>query len=198
MRRVAPDQRFPTLTPVGIAPVLSVIDDFATSEECTDAMALFGDEAWVTEHANHYGWDGASFAAEVDADHAPLLLALADRMEALAGEQSRLPRTWRFRWYDVGQGHPPHTDTYDFEGFRLMITGLLFLQETEAGGETRFPAALPEPLAVAPRTGRLILWRSTRSDGEEDPASLHDGAAVIAGSKGVLLGFIYLPVEASG
>src|SRR5205085_8960865 len=85
-----------------------------------------------------------------------------------------------------------HSDAYEFDGLRLARTALLYLLDTDAGGETRFPYSVPTPLAIAPRRGRLVVWASTLPDASEDPASQHDAEPVLAGAKASLLAFTYL------
>lgn len=191
MRRLGLEEVLPAPQPLAQAPWLVVQDDFASPEECAAVLALFADEDWVAAEADHYGWDGSGFAAEVEAPRAPLLAHLHARMEEALGRRTLTRRTLRMRYYGEGEGHPAHTDAYEADGLRLVATALLYLQDTEAGGETCFPAARPAPLAVAPRLGRVVLWTSTLPDGAADPASMHEGAPVLRGSKAVLLGFVY-------
>ncbi len=180
-----------TLHPLASTSSLRMLDGFATAEECAEALARFGDGGWVEAHADFHGWDAHGFIAEVAAELDPLLDALLARMESVMGRRSAGPRTLRLRYYQEGQGHPPHCDAYEADGLSLQVTALLYLMDTEAGGETRFPHALPAPVAVQPRLGRLVVWTSTLPDGSPDPASLHDAAPVTAGAKAALLGFVY-------
>lgn len=195
---VSPMKRIPATPPLRVpmklaaSPWLCVMDGFATKEECAAVLDLYGDEAWIEAHADHYGWDHAGFAAEVPADADALLAALAWRMENAMGAATEGCRTLRLRYYGEGEGHRLHGDAYEFEGLRLARTALLYLMDTEAGGETRFPYSLPVPLAIAPRRGRLVVWSSTLPDASEDPASRHDAAPVLSGAKASLLAFTYL------
>lgn len=181
------------LLPQAQQPALQVADGFATAEECAAVLARFGDGAWVEAHADFHGWDAHGFVAEVEASQDPALDALCRRMEAQIGRPSAGRRTLRLRYYQEGQGHPLHCDAYEIEGLQLQVTALLYLMDTEAGGETRFPQARPAPVSVAPRLGRVVVWTSTLPDGRPDPASVHDAAPVIRGAKAALLGFVYGP-----
>ena len=193
MMRLGPEEFLCEPRALAQAPWLVVQDGFASADECAAVLALFADEGWVEAEADHYGWDASGFAAEVEAPRAPLLSLLHARMEVALGRRTQTRRTLRMRYYGEGEGHPPHSDAYEADGLRLTATALLYLQDTEAGGETTFPAARPAPLAVAPRLGRLVLWTSLLPDGATDPAGVHAGAPVLAGSKAVLLGFVYEP-----
>lgn len=195
MRTVGSDQHFAAPTRLAQGPSLWVRDDFLDDETIDAVLALFGDETFLAEHADHYGWDRAGFAAEIPADQHPVLRAVMDRVEAAVGFRSAQTPTFRMRYYDEGQGHRAHVDAYTFEDTRLAISTLIGMVEPAEGGETRFLAAEPEPLAVTPKKRRLVAWTSTLRGGDDDPRSLHDGATVTRGAKGVLLGFLYLPKE---
>ena len=103
--------------------------------------------------------------------------------------------SFRFRRYAPGEYHPPHLDTYTFEGRTLILTALLYLTDTEAGGETHFPKARPAPVAVRPRRGRLALWFNHRPDGAVDPAALHEALPVRRGVKATVANFLYQTLD---
>jgi hypothetical protein len=194
MKAIAAAQTFLEPTPVAESPQLWVLDGFASEEEVDGVLALFADEDHVRAHAWHAHWDHAGFAAEMPADGEGLLARIAERMERTTGVRTVIERSVRFRFYGEGEGHRPHTDGYETEGCKLAVTALLYLSDTEAGGETAFPAAQPEPIAIQPRRGRLVMWTSTLPGGADDPRSLHEGRAVARGDKAVLMSFAYLPL----
>ncbi len=187
------DERLPAPTRVAEAPQLWVADDFLDGDDIDAALAFFGDEGSVAAHAHHYGWDGSGFVAEVPARATPALARIADRVTRATGVTSAGEGTFRFRHYGEGEAHPPHCDAYDSGDGRLAVTALVHLLDGVEGGETAFPAASPEPVAVSPRRGRLVAWTSLLPDGREDPASVHAGMPVRAGSKAVLMYFAYVP-----
>jgi len=143
---------------------------------------------------------------EDDDDHGPSvelsiaksagLAALTRRVEALVGFESAVGGTVRFRRYGPGQGHPPHLDEYEIEGASLVVTAMLTVEAPVSGGATEFPTASPWPAAVAPEVGRLTLWKNCTPEGDPEPRSLHQGAPVVEGHKGVFLWFFYLPLAA--
>jgi prolyl 4-hydroxylase len=67
------------------------------------------------------------------------------------------------------------------------------MTEVEGGGDTVFPRAggLGEPqdlaacdgLRVRPEKGKVLVWYNLHANGNLDPASLHGGCAVRAGTK---------------
>src|ERR1700755_1572078 len=78
--------------------------------------------------------------------------------------------------YAVGQEFKGHTDYFepsglDFHKFCSIAghrtwTGILYLNEPEAGGATRFKAI---DKLVQPETGKLLCWNNLRADGSPNP-----------------------------
>ena len=180
---------------IGVAPVLFVEEDFLAPEDCAALIELMGEEDFVVPNALFYSSDHCGYCAEFSPEAHPLLARLAQRLEAQVGIHPAVPLTLRFRYYKPGEGHPAHRDTYPDGDATLALSMLLALADTEEGGETHFPLAQPQPLAIAPRRGRLSTWWSLHADGQEDPTSLHAGLEVKSGFKAVMLAFFYLTKE---
>lgn len=138
--------------------------------------------------AAHLEPDAAGAHAELPTDAHPALVALWDKVEALAFPSTRRA-TVRVRRYHEGEGHPLHGDEYRDGDDALVATALVYLTEAE-GGETEFPAA---PLRIRPTPGRLVLWWTLDADGRPDPRSRHVALPVTAGEKLVLVCFLYAP-----
>jgi prolyl 4-hydroxylase len=95
--------------------------------------------------------------------------------------------------YAVGQQFKPHHDFFDTSapywpemqktGGQRTWTGMIFLNEPEAGGQTYFPAA---NVRVTPRTGNLLLWNNLDEFGEPNHSTLHMGCPVERGVKYVI------------
>ncbi len=95
--------------------------------------------------------------------------------------------------YAVGQEFKQHTDYFeplspDYERFCAVAgqrtwTAMLYLNAPEAGGATRFKTI---DKIVQPEPGKLLLWNNLRPDGSGNPATLHQGMKVRAGTKYVL------------
>ena len=60
---------------------------------------------------------------------------------------------------------------------------MIYLNEPDAGGATRFKAA---DKIIQPETGKLVAWNNRRADGTLNPATLHSGIKVRAGVKYVV------------
>jgi prolyl 4-hydroxylase len=95
--------------------------------------------------------------------------------------------------YDVGQEFKPHTDYFDpfgadFEKYCAIAgqrtwTFMIYLNEVEAGGGTRF---MTLKKIVQPEPGKLLGWNNRRPDGRPNPNTLHHGMKVRKGVKYVI------------
>ena len=95
--------------------------------------------------------------------------------------------------YAVGQEFKGHTDYFepsgaDYDRYCSVAgnrtwTVMIYLNEPEAGGATRFKAA---DKIIQPETGKLVAWNNRRPDGTLNPATIHAGMKVRAGVKYVV------------
>jgi len=122
---------------------------------------------------------------------------LVQRVEALLSGFSGLDPAYgeplQGQRYAVGQEFKGHTDYFepqgaDFERYCSVAgnrtwTLMVYLNEPEAGGATRFKAV---DKIVQPETGKLVAWNNRRPDGTCNPATLHQGMKVRAGVKYVI------------
>ena len=60
---------------------------------------------------------------------------------------------------------------------------MIYLNEPDAGGATRFKAA---DKIIQPEMGKLVAWNNRRADGTLNPATLHSGMKVRSGVKYVV------------
>ncbi|KAF8101105.1 hypothetical protein N665_0210s0040 [Sinapis alba] len=79
--------------------------------------------------------------------------------------------------YEVGQKFDRH-----FDGMGRLATFLMYMSDVEEGGETVFPMS-SGGLSVSPKKGDAVLFWNKRTDGSQDPSSLHCGRPVIKGNK---------------
>ena len=120
--------------------------------------------------------------AEVDAKIAELLGLSLEAGEPLQGQR-----------YAPGQEFKLHTDTFEPGGYDYLVhtaetgqrtwTAMIYLNEPEDGGATRFKAI---GKTVQPQTGKLLAWNNLLPDGRPNPATLHQGMKVRRGTKYVL------------
>lgn len=170
------------------SPVVHAFDDFIRVDEAAAILGRADDAAWRVRHGvtTRHNFTGWSCELPVAAD--PVMTAVAARVYAAVGLREAPGPSLRFRRYGPGEYHPRHFDAYALGDRLLVATAMVCLMAPEAGGETVFPASA---LRLAPRVGRLLVWRNVLPDGREDPAALHESLPVLAGTKATLTAFIY-------
>lgn len=109
--------------------------------------------------------DSTGFSFEMPIQGDAVLAGISRRINRLVGMENDLATTFRFRRYVVGERHRAHLDQYEIGGRLLVATAILYLTDTEGGGETQFPNALPEAVGIVPRRGRLAVWFNYRRGG---------------------------------
>lgn len=133
-----------------------------------------------------------SETGDLDADDA-LVTELRRRIIALMGVDPAHGEPMQGQRYAVGQEFKAHTDYFepsgqDFEKYcsvsgQRTWTAMLYLNEVEAGGATRFKAI---DKIVQPEVGKLIVWNNLRANGTPNPSTIHHAMKVRAGTKYVI------------
>ncbi|XP_013420882.1 prolyl 4-hydroxylase subunit alpha-1 [Lingula anatina] len=92
--------------------------------------------------------------------------------------------------YPLGVGYKKHTDCVvgSQEKRDRFATILVYLQDVEKGGETKFPEL---GIWVRPKKGRALVWTNMDAKGNCDPLSIHDAAIVEDGHKYILQRWYY-------
>ncbi|MXP32051.1 prolyl hydroxylase family protein [Parerythrobacter jejuensis] len=95
--------------------------------------------------------------------------------------------------YDIGQEFKPHCDYFnpdgqDWEKYCSVAgqrtwTFMIYLNDVEAGGATRFKTIKK---SFQPEAGKLVCWNNLRPDGQVNPNTLHHGMKVRKGLKYVI------------
>ncbi len=125
--------------------------------------------------------------------HDPVVAALDARICDFTGLHPAYGEPMQGQRYAVGQEFKQHTDYFephgiDYERFcgvagQRTWTVMLYLNEPEAGGATRFKVI---DKIIQPETGKLLAWNNRRPDGTPNAATLHHGMKVRAGVKYVI------------
>jgi prolyl 4-hydroxylase len=123
----------------------------------------------------------------------PAVAEIEHRIERLLGLPPNLGERMQGQRYAPGQEFQLHTDTfnlgsYDFylhtqHGGQRTWTAMIYLNEPEAGGATRFKRV---GKTIQPETGKLLTWNNLLPNGTPNPATLHQGMRVRRGTKYVL------------
>lgn len=126
-------------------------------------------------------------------DAEPAVQALEAALTALSGIAPAYGEPLQGQRYAVGQEFKPHTDYFtpggpDWEQYCAVSgqrtwTFMIYLNDVEAGGATRFKAV---GKTFQPEVGKLLCWNNRRSDGRVNPNTLHHGMKVRKGTKYVI------------
>ena len=118
---------------------------------------------------------------------------LCTRLFALNGIDPAHGEPVQGQRYEVGQEFKAHTDYFepggqDFVKYCSVAgqrtwTFMIYLNEVEAGGATRFKVV---DKLFRPETGKLVCWNNHRPDGSLNAATLHHGMKVRKGVKYVI------------
>ena len=120
----------------------------------------------------------------------PLIVDIDTRIANLLGMDRVHGEPLQGQRYEHGQRFREHADffyidqpywaEYEPHGGQRTWTAMIYLNEPEAGGATRFKLL---DFAIAPRLGRILIWNNMALDGSPNPWTLHEGMPVEAGSK---------------
>ncbi|RYD49035.1 MAG: 2OG-Fe(II) oxygenase [Sphingomonadales bacterium] len=123
----------------------------------------------------------------------PMVMELKRRIIALTGLDPAHGEPMQGQRYEIGQEFKAHTDYFeptgaDYDRYCSVAgqrtwTAMLYLNEVEAGGATRFKAI---DKVVYPETGKLIVWNNMRVNGTPNPSTLHHAMKVRTGLKYVI------------
>lgn len=123
----------------------------------------------------------------------PFVAAIDAQLAAFSGIDPGHGEPLQGQRYAVGQEFKAHTDYFepggtDYERYcarsgNRSWTLMVYLNEPGAGGATRFTRI---GKTVQPETGKLLAWSNRLPDGAVNPATLHHGMKVRAGTKYVI------------
>ena len=123
----------------------------------------------------------------------PAVQEVTQRLAELTGLDLVYAEPLQGQRYAAGQEFKGHTDYFepssaDYEAYcgtagNRTWTAMVYLNEPEAGGATRFDVAGE---MIQPETGKLVCWNNRRPDGSLNPATLHHGMQVSRGVKYII------------
>ena len=123
----------------------------------------------------------------------PDVAAVEAKIAALTGLDIAHGEPIQGQRYAPGQEFKPHTDYFEPHGLdyhthcalsgQRTWTVMIYLNEPEAGGATRF---VEIGKTVQPETGKLLAWNNLMPDGQVNGHTMHHGMKVRAGTKYVV------------
>ncbi|WP_126175734.1 prolyl hydroxylase family protein [Tsuneonella rigui] len=167
---------------------------FLPPELCRDLIALIdaGRRPSTIADANGDHYFRTSETCDLDPAH-PAVRDLEARLFAVNGINPAYGEPVQGQRYAEGQEFKAHTDYFepggaDFDRYCSVAgqrtwTFMVYLNEVEAGGGTRFGVAKK---IIQPETGKLLAWNNRRPDGQPNPNTLHHGMRVRKGVKYVI------------
>ncbi|VVT02483.1 Prolyl 4-hydroxylase [Sphingomonas sp. EC-HK361] len=168
--------------------------DFLRTDECAALVERIDAERRPSTVSDFNG-DAAfrtSETCDLRADD-PVAAAIDARIADFLGLDPVYGEPLQGQRYAVGQEFKGHTDYFDPQGIDFARycsvagnrtwTAMIYLNLPEAGGATRFKTI---DKIVQPETGKLLAWNNLRADGTPNPATIHQGMKVRAGTKYVI------------
>ncbi|MBA15073.1 MAG: oxygenase [Sphingomonas sp.] len=123
----------------------------------------------------------------------PQVRMIDERLAHLLGIPPENGETMQGQRYAPGQQFRAHCDYFhegepywpamQKQGGQRTWTAMIFLNNVEEGGATWFPRA---GLRIAPKKGMLVTWNNMLRDGSPNYDTLHEGMAVIEGTKYII------------
>lgn len=174
---------------------LYVIDNFLSAAECQQVMALMDARlrpSTITTGEDKYGFR-TSATCDLGRLEAPLIAELDQRIARALGMNDQWAEVTQGQKYLVGQEFKAHTDSFapgtpEYERFagsrgQRTWTFMVYLNQTEAGGATRFTRLDRQFL---PQPGRALIWNNLLPDGAPNAFSEHHGMPVLKGDKSII------------
>jgi len=173
---------------------LCLVKNFLGQPECDQLVWLIDRDRRPSTIADPNGDDYFRTSETCDLDHNDPFVAEIDRkicnfadIDQVYGEPLQGQR------YEFGQEFKAHTDFFDPQGQdfakycsvsgQRTWTFMVYLNEPEAGGATRFTQFKK---SFTPKTGMMLCWNNMDSAGEPNAWSLHHGMKVRSGTKYVI------------
>ena len=173
---------------------LFIVRDFLDPATCAAMMERIDRNRRPSTIADDLGIENYRTSETCDLDSRDPAVAEVDRkITELLGLPPENGEPIQGQRYAPGQEFKPHTDTFEPGGYDFYLhtarggqrtwTAMVYLNEPEDGGATRFKAI---GKTIQPESGKLLAWNNLLPDGEPNPATIHHGMKVRRGTKYVL------------
>ncbi|HET9811108.1 MAG TPA: 2OG-Fe(II) oxygenase [Sphingomicrobium sp.] len=173
---------------------LFVVRDFLGPQDCAALIDRIEARRRPSEIADDVGIANFRTSETCDLDSHDQAVASVDRKIAgLLGLELAASEPIQGQRYSAGQEFKPHTDTFEPGGYDHYVhtadtgqrtwTAMVYLNEPEDGGATRFKAI---GKTIRPEAGKLLAWNNLGADGAPNPATIHQGMKVRRGVKFII------------
>ncbi|UZK69688.1 2OG-Fe(II) oxygenase [Sphingomonas sp. S1-29] len=165
--------------------------DFLTNAECATLIAMIDEGRRPSTLLSRTEDRNFRTSDSCDMDrYSPIIQPIDERVAALLGIQPEHGETMQGQRYAPGQQFRAHHDYFhegehywpkmQQAGGQRTWTAMCYLNEVEEGGATWFPQA---GIRVPPRKRMLLIWNNMNPDGSPNEHTLHEGMAVVRGTK---------------
>ncbi|MEJ2408950.1 MAG: 2OG-Fe(II) oxygenase [Novosphingobium sp.] len=173
---------------------LFIVRDFLSQTECDALVALIEAQHRPSTVADGNGDTAFRTSSTCDLPaETPAVAALALKLAHLSGIDQAHAEPLQGQRYEVGQEFKAHTDYFepgcaDYDTYCAVAgqrtwTFMIYLNDVEAGGATRFKVI---GKTIQPERGKLVAWNNRRPDGSPNAATLHHAMKVRKGRKYVI------------
>lgn len=182
-------QRVPTA-----AVTLLIVRNFLGPDECAELASRIdlSRRPSTIADANGDAYFRTSETCDLPGDD-PFIASIDNRIADWLGVDPRYGEPLQGQRYAVGQEFKSHTDYFDPQGQdyakycahagNRTWTCMVYLDEPEDGGATRFPRI---GKTIRPERGKMIAWNNRTPEGLPNPDTLHHGMKVRKGVKRVI------------
>ncbi|MFL6721779.1 MAG: prolyl hydroxylase family protein [Sphingomonas sp.] len=170
---------------------LYVLDAFLDADTCTAMCAKIDEGSYPSPlyEKDKHADVRTSYSCNLNS-YDPLIVEIDTRIAGLLGMDRPHGEPLQGQRYEEGQRFREHADffyidqpywaQYEPQGGQRTWTAMIYLNEPEAGGATRFKLL---DLAIQPKLGRILVWNNMALDGSPNPWTLHEGMPVERGTK---------------
>jgi prolyl 4-hydroxylase len=178
------------------APVVAVLDDILSPEECDELVRLsksklkrstiVDPQTGAEEVIN----DRSSFGTFFNANESEFITRLDRRIAEVMHWPLENGEGLQILNYKMGGEYKPHFDYFPVadpgsqvhlkNGGQRVSTMVIYLNDVDEGGETIFPEL---GMAISPKKGAAVYFEYCNSHSQTDPLTLHGGNPVIKGEK---------------
>ncbi len=171
-----------------------VVDDFLNQDECRQLVSIIKSKlrpSTITNPDEPDKYFRTSQTCDLIAANDPFVHMINERICNYLGINPTHSEPIQGQHYETGQEFKAHTDYFEageFEKFagskgQRTWTFMIYLNDTERGGETHF---VELDRSFAPRAGRALVWNNLHPDGRLNPDTMHHGMPVEAGEKTII------------